>query len=81
MIAPSLMDPSSHIIYYNLTEDTRTKKYDFSICEFCPASFGLSYTFYFDKSHQHHKKPINWFLNYVLKNRETIVNIPFPLYR
>jgi hypothetical protein len=80
MIAQSLMDPSSHIIYYNLTEDTRTKKYDFSICEFCPASFGLTLSTLTNRTNIT-KKHLNWFLNYLLKNRETFVNIPFPLYR
>ena len=30
MVVPSLMDPSSHVIYYNpMTDDTRTEQYDF----------------------------------------------------
>ena len=42
MIAPSLMDPSAHVITYKpMTEDTGTKKYDFSICEHC-SPHGLS---------------------------------------
>ena len=81
MIAPSLMDPSSHIIYYNLTEDTRTKKYDFQFVNFVQPVLDLVTLTTLTNRYNITKKHLNWFLNYVLKNRETIVNIPFPPYR